>query len=104
MLYRVFRIQWLEPENGDWSIMAKADLSELGLTLKDIEKMTKYTFKKVVKNQIRSQAFKYLLNLKGTHTKMKMLNYEELKLQPYLENEGISPLQAREISKFRTNM
>ena len=66
--------------------------------------MTKYTFEKVVKHQIRSQAFKYLLDLKGTHTKMNMLDYEKLKLQPYLEIDDISPLQAIDIFRFRTNM
>ena len=49
MLYRVFKLQWLEPEKGDWSVMAKADLEEVGLTLEDIERISKYKFKKIVK-------------------------------------------------------
>lgn len=54
----------------------------------DIQKMSKQTWKSLVKRSIRDKALKYLENLKQKHSKVKMLEHKRLKMQEYfLPNE-----------------
>ena len=58
----------------------------------------------MVKVKAKQCALKYLKTEQGKHSKMKNLEYNELKLQPYFILCGLKIEQARNIFKFRTRM
>ena len=104
MLYKVFIAQWQYPGKDDWTEIVRADLLDLGLTLKldYLRGISKNSFKRSVKVKSRQFALDYLLKVKEKHTKMKDLNYSELKMQNYLKDPKISVEEAQNIFRFRT--
>ena len=77
-----------------WSI--KVNKSEL-------RDFSKNRFKRIVKEKrTKIYALTYLLNVKAKHSKMKDLQYDELKMQSYLKNPGISVTEALNVFRFRT--
>ena len=46
-----------------------------------IKEMSKNKFKKLVKTKVKQAAFNFLMNLKGSHSKLNNLKYKELKMQ-----------------------
>ena len=49
----------------------------------DIEAKTSGQFKAIVKNHVRSAAFKSLLDIKSGHTKGNPIKYPSYNIQPY---------------------
>ena len=83
------------------------DLSDFGmdyLELKDIKKMSKYKFKKLLKIKCRDAALKYLTENNENKSKMQNLNYYTLELQDYLKSDKISTTKKKILFKFRTRM
>ena len=66
MLYKVFIAQWQYPGKDDWTEIVRADLLDLGLTLKldYIRGISKNSFKRSVKVKSRQFALDYLLKVK----------------------------------------
>ena len=68
----------------------------INLTFEEIGKMSKFSFKKILKEKIQNAAFKYLNSEKLKQTKILDINYSELKMQDYLadgdRNTNISKL------------
>ena len=66
--------------------MVKSDLSMIGMKYDEtyISSMTKYQFKRLVKQRIDRAAFIYLLELKYKHSKIKDINYDRFTTQDYL--------------------
>ena len=64
-----------------------SDLIELGInyTFDQIRQFSKLAFKKLIKERITQNAFKYLRDLQGSYTKGRDIQYSELKLQDYLK-------------------
>ena len=56
--------------------------------------------------QIKSNeyALDYLLKMKQKHSKMRNLQYEELKIQNYLKNENITVKEAQNLFRYRTRV
>ena len=104
MLYKFFISQWKYPVKDDWTLEVKENLKELDidLTLEEIQKKSKNSFKRLVKTKTREYALHFLLDLKEKHTKMDNLQYTELKLQKYLKNDSIPVPEARNLYRFRT--
>ena len=75
MLYKAFMSQWKYPVKDDWTEEVKLNLKELGidLSLEEIKKTSQYSFKRMVKVKTHECTLKYLLELKGKHTKMENL-------------------------------
>ena len=70
---------------------------DLKLSEKEMTDMTRYDLKNEVKKRTREAAMKYLMNLKGTKSKMDGIEYSgPFDLQPYLQ----SPLFTREESSL----
>ena len=65
--------------------------------------MSKFSFKKLVKEKANTAAFKYLLEKKQTQSKISNLNYADLRIQEYLldgnQNTNISKLIFKARSK-----
>ena len=70
---QVFWAQVNQPVKGDWCLVVMEDLEALGLghlSLKDLEIISKYKMKRVVKEATRRTAFDYLMKQKETLSKI----------------------------------
>ena len=54
--------------------------------------------------KIKQYSFGYLMEFKGSHSKMKNIKYKELKLQDYFKNNNLSVENKRDLFSFRTRM
>ena len=106
MLSKFFMMQYNNPVKGDWTETVRADLRELNIAenFMDIRSKTKEAFKKHVKQKARDVALEQLLDKKSKHSKMKNLEYTELKMQKYFQETQFTKEQTHFIFKFRTRM
>ena len=104
MAHKFFLSQWKYPVRDDWTLEAKENLKELdiNLTLEEIKKKSKNSFKRLVKTKAKEYTLNYLLDLKEKHSKMEKLQYTELKLQTYLKTDEIPVSEAKNLYRFRT--
>ena len=88
MLYNFVLTQWNNESSGDWTGLVKDDLKRfnINLSITSLQSMSKATFKAMVKREAKRVAFEELLEKKNKHSKMKNLEYKELKIQNYLSN------------------
>ena len=100
----MFITQWKFTIKDDWTEEAKANLKQLkiNLSLDEIKKKSKNSFKRLVKLKTKEYALEYLLTLKEKHSKMEKLKYVEVKLQNYLKNPNISVAEAKNLYRYRT--
>ena len=75
----------------DWVTRVENDLLELDMnvTFANIQKMSKTTWKNMVRSTIQQKTFKKLENKKQTHSKVKNLKYIRLEMQEYLKPNGV---------------
>jgi len=106
MLYKFFISQWDQGTELDWTEQVRLDLKDLNLpiNLKFIKSKSKSSFKKMVKENMKKYEFGRLLNEKSTKSKMKNLDYFELKMQEYLKLGSMNKSQAIVVFKFRLRM
>ena len=108
MLSKFFFAQWNSPVKSDWTTEVMDNLIEMGLptSLEIIQKMSKYSFKKLVKKHATRFELDTLLEIKEIKAKSKMKNlmYTELKIQDYLLLKGMNASQAKALFKFRVRM
>ena len=106
MLSIFFMTQWNNPTKGDWSEQIKIDLADFGIDINfdAIRSKSKAAFKNIVKAKAKEYSLKVLLEKKSSHSKMKNLEYKELKIQSYLKNANINISKKRTIFKWRTRM
>ena len=93
---------------GDWITTVKADMEELemNMTLEDIKMLSKTGWKDLVSKKVQNRAFKYLTDLKTTHSKARNIQYQNLQLQSYLgSSENNLTIQEKQfIFAARTRM
>ena len=106
MLYKFFIKQWLQPCPGDWTETVKSNLEEFDIPcdLQYLKSKSSQTFKKIVKTKAGEVALNILNEKKKKHSKMKNVNYNEMKTQNYLKLEGITVEQLRNVFKYRVRM
>ena len=107
MLLKIFTTQWNFPaKRNEWTEQVRVDLEDLGLVedLIWIKSKTKFTFKNLVKKQIRELALQKLLQRKQGHSKMNNLDYTTLEMADYLKDQKITATQAKILFKLRTRM
>ena len=92
MIYQVLFSQIESPLQGDMWLSAKNDLKSLNmnLTLHDIKSLSKYQFKKLVKNAVHNHAFIWLNEQKNTLNKIKHISYDIFKMQDYLQTDKLT--------------
>ena len=78
----------------------------IGLNLTDtqIKDMSDNQYKKILKNKIREHAFRNLLSMKETHSKVVNIQYSELKIQNYLTDPMFSMSDKELLLKLRGRM
>ena len=108
MLSKFFYAQWENPAKSDWVLDVKKNLEEfnLSLSLEDIQSLSTFQFKSLVKKRARQFELARLLDMKETKAKSKMKNltYSDLKMQDYLLLNTINISQAKALFKFRLRM
>ena len=106
LLYKFYKSQCRNPVKGDWCLTVAEDLETLKIDLSEqkIEKFSEYSFKKLVNASIKKEAFKYLDNIKSTHTKVLHIPHKNLEIQDYLKSADNSPDLARFAFLCRSRM
>ena len=106
MLHKFFLAQWNSPVKSDWTIEAKQNLEEFKITanLNEIEKMSKLTFKNLVKKKAKDYEFNRLMEIKIRKSKLKDIEYTKLETQEYLNLKTMNASQAKALFKFRVRM
>ena len=103
LVKQVYSAQKVAPLKNDWVQQVKDDLKLCNISLSDTEitQMKKGKFKALVKQAVREQARKYLIDLKHSHSKSKFLS-ERFIMQPYLRSHEMSLKEKQLLFKFRT--
>ena len=83
MVYRFFETQLRNKTSKDWvSTVLQEDL-QVSENFEDIKVMKKSTFMRMIKQKVEEKAFKYLENLKTSHSKVMKIKHTSLKMQKY---------------------
>ena len=92
LINKVYLAQKRKSVKGDWAMTVKNDIEEINLNLSEeqIKTMKKGKFKENLKCKIVEASFKYLQNIKETHSKVKHVFHKDLKIQPYFKNNNFS--------------
>ena len=101
---RVYFAQKRRPIKDDWVLSVHDDLKELEFTEDDIKILKNYKFKKYLKTNLRKAAFRYLQNLRLSHSKGSQIIYNNLELQNYLKSRELSMKEKSLLFKLRTQM
>ena len=106
LIRKVYEAQRRKPTKNDWILTVDQDKKEINMMLTDdqISKMSKYKYKKYVKEKVRSTAFKDLLARKESHSKVEDICYNKFALQKYLSSSKFTMKQKRLLFKLRTRM
>ena len=107
LIFNFFLAQLEQPSRQDWCHTVTEDLKTLKMNLKlsEIRKLTKATFKKMVKDKIEEEALKYLNDIKARHSKVRHIEHTKMKMQDYLRPEDtISIDEAKFLFQLRTRM
>ena len=110
MMYKVFEATINEPIKNDFVNTCKKYLEELNITLsfEEIRNLSRWKFKKIVKEKVEIAAFKYLLEWKnnpgrdGKMSKVYNIKYDKFEMQQYLydnSNTNISKFIAKARAK-----
>ena len=86
MIYQVLKVTLDNPTKNDFGKTCKDYLSvlDIKLSFEEMEKMTEWSFKKLVKEKTEKAAFKFLITEKEKQTKISNIEYKKLKIQEYL--------------------
>ena len=93
---------------GDWIAMVEEDMKELEINMKieEIEMVSKADWKEIVLKKVQKRAFRYLTDLKTTHSKARNILHQKLQLQSYLgsSENNLSIQEKQFIFAARTRM
>ena len=103
LIARVYNVQKEKPSKGDWSSIIKSDMETIGLKMSEneIAEIGQTKFKTIVKKLVRNAAFKHLQEKKEKHTKIRNIEYKELKLQNYYESRLFTAEEASILFNLR---
>ena len=107
LIFKFFLAQLEQPSRQDWCHTVTEDLKTLKMNLKlsEIRKLSKATFKKMVKDKIDEESLKYLNSIKAKHSKVRHIEHTEMRMQDYLRPvDNISIDEAKFLFQLRTRM
>ena len=86
MIYNVLKAIEENPVKNDFVLTCKKYLEKLKMTLtfEEIEKMSKFQLRKVLREKIKDEALVFLKSQQMKQEKIKNIEYKELKMQDYL--------------------
>ena len=101
LTHRILMAQKDDPSPGDFVNLVAKDLEniEIDMSYNDIKEMGVDHFKTLIKKKTKDAAFKLLKSLQSKHSKIKNIEYDELRCQPYMissifTNEEVNLLHA----------
>ena len=105
-LKKFLNLQFQYPVRGDWASTVVKDLEEFEITLsmEEIKNLTKLQLTKILKNKVKENAFRYLMQKRGkkggeiSYTKLEMAEY----LLPY--NASLTSEQKCELFAVKNRM
>ena len=105
-MYRFLKAQLDNPTKNDWGQTIKNDIEmfKIGLSIKEIENMSKKAFKNLVKKKEKEASFEYLLIEKSKHSKVAHINYREFGMQDYLQPNASSIQESKFLFMLRCRM
>ena len=85
LLYKFYKTQTSKPIKNDWCLTVQSNLKTLNINKSEseIKLMSKYSFKKIVKDAIKKETFQYLNQKKLLHSKVMHIQYIHFKMQDY---------------------
>ena len=88
MIYQILKVTSESSVKNDFVYTCKKYLKtlDINLSFEEIESMSKFTFKKLVKGKTKSAAFSYLEEQKNKQEKIKDIFYYNLEMQEYLSD------------------
>ena len=106
MVYRFLKSQIRNRTKKDWVTTVFEDLKYLNMehrSLEEIKNMKQVSFERIVKERIHEKTLERLKKLKNSHSKVKDIDYEIIKIQKYLQpnNINISREETQLIFKLR---
>ena len=103
-LNKFFMTQWNYPVKDDWTHDVKQDLIDFNIKidLDYIRKMSKQTFKKMVK--VRARKYEIIDLLKEDLSKMENLHFDNIELANYLKLNKLTVTEAKTVFQFRSRM
>ena len=104
LINRVYTTQKISNSIGDWIRLVEADRLELGLDLTDtqIQGMSKFSFKTVVKKKVIQNFLLKLEGRKNKHSKSKFLSCKELKMADYIKSPALTTREKQLLFKLRS--
>ena len=106
LLYKFFTLQLEQPTKGDWVSTCLSDLKELRIshTFDEIKLMSKNQFNKLLKERLRENAFKYLIDKQGS--KGSEIMYSDLSMSEYLlpTNSELTVEEKQHLFAVKTRM
>ena len=106
MIHRFLKSQIRSRTKKDWVTTVFEDLKYLNMestSLDEIKNMKQVSFEHLIKERIHEKTLERLENLKNSHSKVKDIEYEIIKMQKYLQpnNIRISREETQLIFKLR---
>lgn len=105
LVREVYKAQKQFKTKGSWAEQVEEDLQicNIDLTDDDIENLSQYQMSKLVKEKIREQADKYLLNMKAKHVKTSKL-FPIPHMREYLTSDELNTEEKKLLFKLRISM
>lgn len=94
------------PSKGDWFQMIQEDFQIIKLKLSDsqVMNMSKFQFKRIIKKHIQSAAFQQYIEVQKSKSKIKNIEYTNLKTQEYLLSNKFTNSECFLLFKLRSRM
>ena len=107
MVYKVFQATQENPVNNDFvkSCLKYLEMLDIKMSFSEIEDMSTWRFKKIVKEKTNLAAYTYLMEKKNQpnkQTKIANLKYEKLEMQDYLLDGNFNTQVSKVVYKART--
>ena len=104
MVYQVLKATWENPTKNDFVMTCQEYLNilDIKLTFQEIEKMSQWSFKKLVKAKTEAAGLKYLQDQISKQTKASAMKYSDLRLQEYFIGGNCNKKLSRIIFKARS--
>ena len=105
IIYKFFNSQMKKRTKRDWvsTVIEDLELMDIQLEMEQIKTMRKSNFMSIIKDKIQMQTFQDMEKIKSSHTKVKEIEHENMKMQKYLQANSckITKEEAQLIFKLR---
>ena len=104
LIRKIYEAQKRKPVKNDWINIVRRDCEELKITYNEtqISSLKKSNFKNIVREKIRTNAFKFLLGIKISQSKLSDIEYPKFEMQNYLRSSEITNDEKSLLFRIRT--